>query len=350
MVAAIYAELDQSKPKNGFTIGIHDDVSHTSLDWDQSWQTDAHDEAIQAMFYGLGSDGTVSANKNSIKIIGEATELHAQGYFVYESKKSCAMTVSHLRFGPQPIRSSYLIGDHQAQFVACHQPQFVERYDMLAKAAPGAVFLLNTPHSAEEVWDELPRSMQQQMLDKNIQFYCIDAYQVAQEAGMGKRINTVMQTCFFAISGVLPRAEAIAAIKDAVQKTYGAKGQRIVELNFRAIDATLENLHEVALPKQASSNFERPPLVANQAPDFIHRFTARLIAGEGDSIPVSMMPVDGTFPLGTAAYEKRKLALEIPIWDNELYPVRQVPDGLSRRGHSQQAGAGQCAGRCAGGL
>jgi pyruvate-ferredoxin/flavodoxin oxidoreductase len=318
MVAAIYAELDQSKPKNGFTIGIHDDVSHTSLDWDQSWQTDAHDEAIQAMFYGLGSDGTVSANKNSIKIIGEATELHAQGYFVYDSKKSGAMTVSHLRFGPHPIRSSYLIGDHQAQFVACHQPQFVERYDMLAKAAPGAVFLLNTPHSAEEVWDELPRSMQQQMLDKNIQFYCIDAYQVAQEAGMGKRINTVMQTCFFAISGVLPRDEAIAAIKDAVQKTYGAKGQRIVELNFHAIDATLENLHEVALPKQASSNFERPPLVANQAPDFIHRFTARLIAGEGDSIPVSMMPVDGTFPLGTAAYEKRKLALEIPIWDNEL--------------------------------
>ncbi len=318
MVAAIYAELGRAQPKNGFTIGIHDDVGHTSLEWDESWKTDAHDNTIQAMFYGLGSDGTVGANKNSIKIIGEATDLHAQGYFVYDSKKSGAMTVSHLRFGPQPIRSSYLIGDHQAQFVACHQPQFVERHDMLAKAAPGAVFLLNTPHNADQVWDELPRSMQQQMLDKNIRFYCIDAYRVAQDAGMGKRINTVMQTCFFAISGVLPRDEAIAAIKDAVQKTYGAKGQRIVELNFRAIDATLENLHQVQLPEQASSNFERPPLVANEAPDFIHRFTARLIAGEGDSIPVSMMPVDGTFPLGTAAYEKRKLALEIPVWDNEL--------------------------------
>lgn len=318
MVAAVFAELDKETPKNGFTIGIHDDVSHTSLEWDDSWITDAHDEAIQALFYGLGSDGTVSANKNSIKIIGETTDLHAQGYFVYDSKKSGAMTVSHLRFGPRPIRSSYLIGDHQAQFVACHQPQFVERFDMLAKAAPGAVFLLNSPHAPERIWDELPRSMQQQMLDKNIRFYCIDAYQVAQEAGMGKRINTIMQTCFFAISGVLPRDEAIVAIKDAVQKTYGGKGQRIVDFNFRAIDAALASLHQVELPNAASSTFERPPLVANEAPDFIHRFTARLIAGEGDSIPVSMMPVDGSFPLGTAAYEKRKLALEVPVWDNEL--------------------------------
>ncbi|NLD14820.1 MAG: pyruvate:ferredoxin (flavodoxin) oxidoreductase [Gammaproteobacteria bacterium] len=318
MIAAVFAELDQAAPKNGFTIGIHDDVTHTSLEWDEKWITDAHNGAIQAVFYGLGSDGTVSANKNSIKIIGETTELHAQGYFVYDSKKSGAMTVSHLRFGPKQIRSSYLIGDHQAQFVACHQPQFVERYDMLAKAAQGAVFLLNTPHSASEVWNELPRSMQQQMLDKNIRFYCIDAYKVAQDSSMGKRINTIMQTCFFAISGVLPRDEAIAAIKDAVQKTYGAKGQRIVDFNFRAIDATLENLHQVELPGAASSSFERPPLVANSAPDFIHRFTARLIAGEGDSIPVSMMPVDGSFPLGTAAYEKRNLALEIPVWDNEL--------------------------------
>lgn len=318
MVAAVFAELDAAQPKQGFTIGIHDDVTHSSLDWDASWKTNAHAEAIQAVFFGLGSDGTVSANKNSIKIIGETTDLYAQGYFVYDSKKSGAMTVSHLRFGPQPIRSTYLIGDHQAQFVACHQPQFVERFEMLDKAADNAVFLLNTAFTPEQVWDELPRKMQQQMLDKNIRFFCIDAYKVAQDSNMGKRINTVMQTCFFAISGVLPRDEAIVAIKEAVQNTYGSKGQRIVDFNFKAIDATLANLHEVKLPTQVSSTFERAPVVVNEAPDFIHRFTARLIAGEGDSIPVSMMPVDGTFALGTAAYEKRNLALEIPVWDADL--------------------------------
>lgn len=317
MVKAVFDELNKAQPKLGFTIGINDDVAHTSLDFDASFTTDAHQGAMQALFYGLGSDGTVSANKNSIKIIGEDTHLYAQGYFVYDSKKSGAMTVSHLRFGPNPIRSTYLIGDHQAQFIACHQSQFIERFDMLVKAAPNAVFLLNTHLSPDSVWDELPRSMQQQMLDKNIQFYCIDAYSVAQETGMGKRINTIMQACFFAISGVLPRAEAIAAIKQAVEKTYGKKGQRIIEFNFKAIDAAVANLHKVELGG-LSSQFERPAMVADNAPDFIQRFTAQLMAGNGDNIPVSLMPIDGSFPLGTARYEKRRLAPQVPVWETDL--------------------------------
>lgn len=318
MVAAIFTELQREQSKNGFTIGIYDDVTHTSLAWDEHFHTDAHKQSVQALFYGLGSDGTVGANKNTIKIIGETTDLYAQGYFVYDSKKSGAMTVSHLRFGPQPIRSTYLIGDHQAQFIGCHQPQFIERFEMLDKAAPGAVFLLNTAYAPEQVWDQLPRRMQGQLLEKNIRMYCIDAYSVAQQANMGKRINTIMQTCFFAISGVLPREQAIASIKQAVQNTYGSKGQSIIDFNFQAIDAALASLHEVPLPSKVTSLFERPPLVDDNAPDFIGRFTARLIAGEGDRVPVSMMPVDGSFPLGSAAYEKRKLALEIPVWDAEL--------------------------------
>ncbi|MBI5463034.1 MAG: pyruvate:ferredoxin (flavodoxin) oxidoreductase [Gammaproteobacteria bacterium] len=318
MIKAVFDELSRAQPKNGFTIGIHDDVSHTSLAWDADFRTDAHEGCVQALFYGLGSDGTVSANKNSIKIIGEDTDLHAQGYFVYDSKKSGAVTVSHLRFGPRPIRSTYLIGDHQAQFIACHQPVFLQRYDMLDMAAPGAVFLLNASESPDQVWDSLPRRMQQQMLDKRIRFYVIDAYKVAQDAQMGKRINTIMQTCFFAISGVLPREQAIAAIKHAVEKTYGRKGQRIVEFNFRAIDAALASLYEVKLPVAATSFFERPALIAEDAPDFVRRFTAELIAGRGDDVPVSCMPADGSFPLGTAAFEKRNLALEIPVWEPEL--------------------------------
>lgn len=318
MIKAVVDELDKDTPKNHFTIGIHDDVTHTSLEWDASFRTDAHAGFVQAMFYGLGSDGTVSANKNSIKIIGETTELYAQGYFVYDSKKSGAVTVSHLRFGPRPIRSSYLIGDDEAAFVACHQPVFLQRYDMLSKAAKGAVFLLNTPEPPDRVWDSLPRAMQQQMLDKQIRFYCIDAYKVAQDAQMGTRINTIMQTCFFAISDVLPSDQAIIAIKNAVEKTYGGKGRRIVEFNFRAIDAALAALHQVALPDKLTSSFERPPTVSPGASDFIKRFTAELIAGNGDAIPVSLMPEDGTFPLGTAMLEKRNLALEIPVWDAEL--------------------------------
>ncbi|MDH5181886.1 MAG: pyruvate:ferredoxin (flavodoxin) oxidoreductase [Gammaproteobacteria bacterium] len=318
MVKAVFDELKKDKPKNHFTIGIHDDLTHSSLEWDPAFRTDANHEHFQAMFYGLGSDGTVSANKNSIKIIGESTDRYAQGYFVYDSKKSGAVTVSHLRFGPNPIHSTYLIGDNDADFIACHQPVFLERYAMLDKAADKAVFLLNTTATPDTVWKTLPKSMQQQMLDKQIRFYCIDAYAVAAATGMGKRINTIMQTCFFAISGILPRDEAITAIKDAVTKTYGRKGQRIVDFNFRAIDAALAALHEIPLPGNADSKLEIPPPVPADAPDFIRNVTGRIIAGLGDTIPVSQMPNDGTYPTGTAMVEKRNLALEIPVWEMEL--------------------------------
>ncbi|AMK75177.1 MULTISPECIES: pyruvate:ferredoxin (flavodoxin) oxidoreductase [Methylomonas] len=318
MIKAVYDELKNAKPKNHFTVGINDDVSHTSLHWDAAYRTDTHDQTFQAMFYGLGSDGTVGANKNTIKIIGEETDLYAQGYFVYDSKKSGAITVSHLRFGPKPIRSTYLIGENDAQFIGCHQTVFLERYDMLANAADKAVFLLNSPASVDEVWDTLPRKMQQQMLDKKIRFYLIDGNAVAEKSGMGKRINTIMQTCFFAISGVLPQEQAIEAIKHAVQKTYGKKGQRIVDLNFKAIDETLAGLRHVPLPKQADSGFDIAALIADSAPEFIRRVTGEIIAGRGDALPVSAMPVDGTFPTGTAAYEKRNLALEIPVWETDL--------------------------------
>ncbi|MGZ5056946.1 MAG: pyruvate:ferredoxin (flavodoxin) oxidoreductase [Methylobacter sp.] len=318
MIKAVFDELKQPQPKNHFTIGINDDVTHTSLAWDASYRTDAHDDTFQAMFYGLGSDGTVSANKNTIKIIGEATDWHAQGYFVYDSKKSGAVTVSHLRFGPKPIRSSYLIGENDAKFIGCHQAIFLERYDMLDNAADNAVFLLNSPEPADKVWDSLPAKMQRQMIEKKIRFYVIDGYAVAEKTGMGKRINTIMQTCFFAISGVLPQEKAIAEIKHAVEKTYGKKGQRIVELNFKAIDETLASLHEVALPTSVSSTFDIQSLIGDAAPDFIRRVTGEIIAGRGDALPVSAMPIDGTFPTGTAAYEKRNLALEIPVWETDL--------------------------------
>jgi len=318
MIKAIFDELKQAQPKNNFTIGIHDDVTHTSLDWDASYRTDAQAETFQAMFYGLGSDGTVSANKNTIKIIGEATDLHAQGYFVYDSKKSGAITVSHLRFGPKPIRSTYLIAENDANFIGCHQTIFLERYDMLANAAENAVFLLNSPEPAEQAWASLPAKMQRQMIDKKIRFYVIDGYEVAEKSGMGKRINTIMQTCFFAISGVLPQEQAVTAIKHAVEKTYGKKGRHIVELNFKAIDETLACLHAVPLPTQVSSQFDIKSVITDAAPDFIKRVTGEIIAGRGDALPVSAMPVDGTFPTGTAAYEKRNLALEIPVWETDL--------------------------------
>jgi pyruvate-ferredoxin/flavodoxin oxidoreductase len=318
MIKAIFDELKQSQPKNNFTIGIIDDVTNTSLIWDALFRTDAHNDIFQAMFYGLGSDGTVGANKNTIKIIGEETDSYAQGYFVYDSKKSGAVTVSHLRFGPKPIRSTYLIAENDANFIGCHQSIFLERYDMLANAADNAVFLLNSPVSADKVWDTLPTKMQQQMLDKNIRFYVIDGYAVAEKSGMGKRINTIMQTCFFAISGVLPQKEAIAAIKHAVEKTYGKKGQRIVELNFKAIDETLASLHSVPLPKQVTSTWQVISRIADTAPDFVKQVTSEIIAGRGDLLPVSAMPVDGTFPTGTTKYEKRNLALEIPVWESDL--------------------------------
>lgn len=318
MIKAVFDELLAEKPKNHFTVGIIDDVTFSSLDWDDSFRTDAHEQTFQAVFYGLGSDGTVSANKNSIKIIGESTELHAQGYFVYDSKKSGAGTVSHLRFGPNPIHSSYLIEDNDANFIACHQPGFLESTDMLAKAKSGAVFLLNSAHGPDRLWDTLPATIQQQIIDKQLKLHVIDAYQVAASCGMGKRINTIMQACFFAISGILPRDAAIQSIKDAVEKTYGKKGRRIVDLNFHAIDETLACLHEVAVPERITGPAMVTAVIPESACDFAKQVTGEIIAGRGDLIPVSLMPDDGSFPLGTAAYEKRNLALELPVWDEDL--------------------------------
>ncbi len=315
MVKAVFDELKKAQPKNHFTVGIIDDVTRTSLEYDREFSTESPD-TVRAVFYGLGSDGTVGANKNSIKIIGEDTDFYAQGYFVYDSKKAGAMTVSHLRFGPRPIRSTYLIT--QASFVACHQFSFVERFDVLQVAQPGATFLLNSPYGADEVWDHLPVSMQQDLLDKKLKLFVINADRVAEEAGMGRRINTIMQTCFFAISGVLPREEAIAAIKKAIEKTYRKRGEAVVQKNFAAVDTALAHLHEVKLPAQATSKLHLEPPVPAAAPDFVQKVTARIIAGEGDLLPVSALPVDGTFPTATAQWEKRNIALEIPVWDEQL--------------------------------
>jgi len=318
MVKGVFDELTKDQPKNKFTVGIIDDVSHTSLDWDPEFKPDAVKGVTNCVFYGLGSDGTVSANKNSIKIIAEETPNFGQGYFEYDSKKAGAMTISHLRFGPEPIDSTYLIGNNEASFVACHQPTFLTRFEMLDKAAPGGTFLLNTPTPADKVWDTLPRSMQQNIVDKGLSFHVIDAYDIAAKTGMGRRINTVMQTCFFAISGILPRDEAIAQIKNAVKKTYGKKGQRLLDRNYAAIDATLAGLHQVQVPGQVSSKFDRPPVVPADAPDFVQRVTATLIAGRGNELPVSLMPADGTWPTGTTRFEKRNIALELPKWEDDL--------------------------------
>ncbi|NJN64024.1 MAG: pyruvate:ferredoxin (flavodoxin) oxidoreductase, partial [Acidobacteria bacterium] len=314
MVKAVFDEVAKDKPKNHFTVGIVDDVTHKSLDVDPNF-TVIGEGVVQALFYGLGSDGTVGANKNSIKIIGEETDFYAQGYFVYDSKKAGAMTVSHLRFGPKPIRSTYLLDS--ANFVACHQDIFLERYDMLAKAKPGGVFLLNTALGPDEVWDSLPKLHQGRIIEKKLRFYVIDAIKVAEAADMGRRINTVMQVCFFAISGVLPREEAIAKIKESIVKTYGKKGDAIVQQNFKAVDASLAALHEVTVPGRVSSTIEMPPVVPDHAPAFIKDVTATIIRAEGDSLPVSAFPADGTFPTGTTQYEKRNIALEIPVWDPE---------------------------------
>jgi pyruvate-ferredoxin/flavodoxin oxidoreductase len=315
MIKGVFDEMKKAAPKNHFTVGINDDVTMTSLAYDPNFSTEP-ESVIRAMFYGLGADGTVGANKNSIKIIGEDTPNYAQGYFVYDSKKSGSTTVSHLRFGPDPIHSTYLV--KQANFIGCHQFNFVEKFDMLPNLVRGGTFLLNSPYGPDEVWDHLPRQLQQQLIEKKAKFYVIDGYKVAKETGMGGRMNTIMQTCFFAISGVLPREEAISAIKESVKKTYGAKGEEIVQMNFRAIDQTLENLHEVKVPEQVTSRFERPQTVAETAPDFVKNFTAKIIAGYGDEVPVSAMPVDGTFPTATAMWEKRAIALEIPIWDKDI--------------------------------
>ncbi|HXG01593.1 MAG TPA: pyruvate:ferredoxin (flavodoxin) oxidoreductase, partial [Bacteroidota bacterium] len=287
MVKAVYDELKKDRPKNHFTVGIVDDVTFTSLAWDPAFSTEP-DDVVRAVFYGLGADGTVGANKNSIKIIGEDTDFYAQGYFVYDSKKSGSTTVSHLRFGPRPIHSAYLID--RANFVACHQWFFLEKYDVLKAAVPGATFLLNSYYGPDQVWDKLPRHIQQEIIEKKIKFYVIDAYKVAQATGMGGRINTIMQTCFFAISGVLPRERAIEAIKNAIKKTYGKKGDQIVQQNFAAVDQTLANLFEVKVPDRVTSTIEMPPIVSEKAPEFVKSVTAKIIAGFGDTLPVSAFP------------------------------------------------------------
>ncbi len=315
MVKAVLDEAAKAAPKNHFTVGIADDVTHTSLDYDPAFSTE-DPKTIRALFYGLGADGTVGANKNSIKIIGEDTDNYAQGYFVYDSKKSGALTISHLRFGPKPIHSPYLIS--QVSFVACHQFSFLERLDVLKAAAPGATFLLNSLYGPEDVWDHLPRTVQRQIIDKKLRFYVIDAYKVAEQTGMGVRINTIMQTCFFAISGVLPRDEAIAAIKHAIEKTYGKRGEAVVKKNFAAVDAALDHLHEVKVPGKVSSAFDLRLPVPKEAPDFVQKTLAKIIANEGDDLPVSAFPKDGTFPTGTTQWEKRNIALEIPVWDPEV--------------------------------
>ena len=318
MVKAVFENLRSASPKNHFTVGINDDVSQTSLEYDPRFITEAAD-VVGCIFYGLGADGTVGANKNSIKIIGEQTPGYAQGFFVYDSKKSGSRTTSHLRFGPQPIRSAYLV--QRAQFIACHQFQFVERGEMLGvlnAATDGAVFLLNSPFAPGDLWNELPRSMQEALVAKHIRLFTIDADRVATEAGMPGRINTIMQTCFFAISGVLPREDAIARIKDAIQATYARKGSDLVESNFAAVDRALENLHEVTLPASATSTRESSPLVPARAPDFVRNVTAMMIAGRGDELPVSALPADGTYPSGTAQWEKRNISDIVPVWKPEL--------------------------------
>jgi pyruvate-ferredoxin/flavodoxin oxidoreductase len=315
MVKAVFDNLKQPQPKNHFTVGITDDVTNTSLPVDRSFSTEP-DNVIRALFYGLGADGTVGANKNSIKIIGEGTENFAQGYFVYDSKKSGSMTVSHLRFGPEPIRSTYLVS--LANFVACHQPMFLERYDMVKPLVPGGTFLLNTPYSKDEIWSRLPSPVQEELIARKAKFYVIDATKVARDSGMGGRINTIMQVCFFALSGVLPREKAIESIKYSIRKTYGKKGEEIVAMNLKAVDNTLEHLHEVPLPDRTNGSGGLLPPVTENAPRFVKEVLGRLTAGEGDDLPVSAFPADGSFPTATAQYEKRNLALDIPVWDQKV--------------------------------
>jgi pyruvate-ferredoxin/flavodoxin oxidoreductase len=314
-IKAVYDEMAKDKPKNHFTVGIVDDVTNSSLPMDLEFDIESP-EVKRALFYGLGSDGTVGANKNSIKIIAEETDNYGQGYFVYDSKKAGAITISHLRFGPKPIRAAYLI--KKANFIACHNTSFLDKYDMLASAEQGATFLLNTPFGKDEVWDSLPKEVQQAIIAKKLKFYIIDAFEVARNTGMGVRINTIMQTCFFAISGVLPREEAIEQIKKAIKKTYGKKGEAVVKKNFEAVDHTLAHLVEMQVPAEVSTSRCMPPTVAEEAPDFVKRVTAIMMAGNGDLLPTSAFPVDGTWPSGTTRWEKRNIALDIPVWDESI--------------------------------
>ncbi|MDQ3907891.1 MAG: pyruvate:ferredoxin (flavodoxin) oxidoreductase, partial [Acidobacteriota bacterium] len=315
MAKAVFDELKKANPKNHFTVGIRDDVTFTSLDFDPRFTTEP-ENVVSALFWGLGADGTVGANKNTIKIIGEETDNFAQGYFVYDSKKSGAITVSHLRFGPRPIRSTYLV--QRANFVAVHQFNFLEKYDVLDAAGEGATFLLNSPFGPDEVWDQLPLPVQQEIIDKRIRFYVINAYGVARENNLGTRINTIMQTCFFAISGVLPREEAIAKIKESIKKTYGKRGEPVVRQNYAAVDAALAHLYEVTIPANTSSTVDRAPAVSPLAPKFVREVTGEILAGRGDQLPVSALPLDGTYPVGTARWEKRNIALDVPVWEPDL--------------------------------
>ena len=315
MVIGVFDELSRDQPRRHFTVGIVDDVTHLSIPYNDELDIEPPDVA-RCLFYGLGSDGTVGANKNSIKIIGDETSNYAQGYFVYDSKKSGAVTVSHLRFGPRPMRSSYQV--RRASFIGCHQFGFLEKFEVLQHAAPGAVFLLNAPFGKDEVWDHLPVEVQRQIIDKKLRFYVIDALKVANATGMKGRINTVMQTCFFAISGVLPRQQAIEAIKKGIKKTYGRKGEAVVQRNFEAVDQTLANLFEVEVPGTATSRLHIPPIVSQLAPDFVQRVTAVILADQGDRLPVSAFPPDGTWPTATTQWEKRNIATEIPVWDSAL--------------------------------
>lgn len=315
MVQGVFANLALETPKNHFTIGIVDDVSHTSLAYDPEFSIEP-DSVVRSVFYGLGSDGTVGANKNSIKIIGEDTPNYAQGYFVYDSKKSGSVTVSHLRFGPQPIRSTYLIS--RANFIACHQWEFVQKFDLLKEAQPGATLLLNSPYDdPAETWQRLPQSIQQQIIDKNIQVYAINAYPVARQAGMAGRINTVMQVCFFALAGVLPREAAIAAIKQAIRKTYGKKGEEVVAMNIQAVDSSLDHLYPVPVGRP-SGDAQPHRWVPDTAPAFVQQVLGKMMARDGDSLPVSALPADGTYPSGTSQYEKRNVAQEVPLWDPDV--------------------------------
>ncbi|HLO28343.1 MAG TPA: pyruvate:ferredoxin (flavodoxin) oxidoreductase, partial [Anaerolineales bacterium] len=317
MVKAAMDELKKPEPKNHFTVGINDDVAFTSLEVDESFKIEP-EETVRCVFFGLGSDGTVGANKNSIKIIGEETDNFAQGYFYYDSKKSGTVTMSHLRFGSKPIRAPYLIEMNEANFVACHQYSFLERVDMLKYAKPSGIFLLNSLYGPDEIWDQLPVEVQTDILEKKLKFYVINGYEVAEKSGMGGRVNTIMQTAFFAISGILPREAAIAEIKHAIEKTYGKRGEAVVKKNFEAVDRTLENLYEVKVPAQITSKTTRRQSVPNEAPEFVRNVLGEIIGFNGDNIPVSAFPVDGTFPTGTTQWEKRNIALEIPVWVPDL--------------------------------
>ena len=317
MVKAVIDELKKADPKKHFVVGINEDITHSSLDYDPHFSVE-YPETVRCLFFGLGSDGTVGANKNSIKIIGEETDNYAQGYFYYDSKKAGTLTTSHLRFGPKPLQAPYLITVNTANFVACHQFTFLERFNITKYAQPGAVFLVNSIYGPEEIWDHLPREVQKDIIEKKLKFYTINAYDVAEKTGMGSRVNTIMQTCFFAISGILPRDEAIAQIKKAIEKTYGKRGEAVVQKNYAAVDQTLAHLHEVKVPEIVTSKLARRSPVPEAAPEFVRNVLGPMIAFEGDAIPVSALPVDGTFPTGTTKWEKRNIALEIPVWESDL--------------------------------